>query len=78
LEQRKSKIELKIEQPEEIPGPSGLINKQENESRPHFKIDPLCKSMKLMSTLLKEQKTPKNIRGVEIDEKQKIRFSAKK
>jgi hypothetical protein len=34
--------------------------------------------MKLMSTLLKKQKTPKNIRGVEIDESQKIKFSAKK
>jgi hypothetical protein len=31
-----------------------------------------------MSTLLKEIKTPKNIRGVEIDEKQKIKYSANK
>jgi hypothetical protein len=43
-----------------------------------YQIDPLCKSMKLMSTLLKKQKTPKNIRGVEIEESQKIKFSAKK
>lgn len=31
-----------------------------------------------MSTLLKLQKTPKNIRGVEIEHTQKIKFSAKK
>ena len=38
----------------------------------------MTRSVKLMSSLIKNQTTPKNIRGVEIDENQKQKYSNKK
>lgn len=48
------------------------------EDRGRSQTMSVSRSVKLMSELIKNQSTPKNIRGVEIDERQKQKFSNKK
>lgn len=61
-----------------VPEPPMETLEYELESRPRFQTVALSRNVKLMSELLKKQKTPKNIRGVEIDESQKKKYSNKK
>lgn len=50
----------------------------EIEDRGRSQTVALNRTVKLMSELIKNQTTPKNIRGVEIDENQKLKYSNKK
>lgn len=50
----------------------------EIEDRERSQTMSISRSVKLMSELIKNQTTPKNIRGVQIDENQKLKYSNRK
>jgi len=70
-------MELEME-PTESTNPISNQLVYDLEDRGRSQTMSVSRSVKLMSELIKNQSTPKNIRGVEIDERQKQKFSNKK
>ena len=69
--------DLEIEIPMDMEMEPTIVfnNELEYEHMPRSQTVAMVRSIKLMSDLLKRQKTPKNIRGVEIDDSQRQKYS---